>query len=191
MKQICPERLEDFIKLYKLDKRKDLSLETYVISDALKGITFRAYNSSSLVLQLLNVQNSILSACLGKFDSKIFDMQAILQADIFDSELDSARHLLKKGFLRAAGAICGVVLEKHFEMVCCNRGISISKKDPNISDYNESLKKEGVYDVIEWRKIQRLADIRNLCDHKKDREPTKEEVEELISGVEKVTKTIF
>jgi hypothetical protein len=33
--------------------------------------------------------------------------------------------------------------------------------------------------------------IRNLCDHHKDKEPSNDEVEELISGVEKVTKTLF
>lgn len=50
---------------------------------------------------------------------------------------------------------------------------------------------EKVYDIVNWRFIQHLGDIRNLCDHNKDREPTKEEVEELINGTEKVIKTIF
>lgn len=190
VKQICPERLEDFIRLYKLDKRKDIALDSFVISDALKGLKLVSYDTFSLLVRLLNSQINILGACLGKFDSKIFDMQAVLQADIFDSELESARHLLKKGFLRAAGAICGVVLEKHLGIVCSNRKISITKKTPTIADYNDKLK-DIAYDVVEWRKIQRLGDIRNLCDHNKDREPTKDEVEELISGVEKVTKTIF
>ena len=35
------------------------------------------------------------------------------------------------------------------------------------------------------------GDIRNLCDHHKDREPTQQEVEDLIKGVEKITKTLF
>ncbi len=48
-----------------------------------------------------------------------------------------------------------------------------------------------VYDIVNWRFIQHLGDIRNLCDYNKDREPTKEEVEELINGTEKVIKTIF
>lgn len=30
-----------------------------------------------------------------------------------------------------------------------------------------------------------------LCDHNKEREPTKEEVQEPISGVEKFSKTLF
>jgi len=46
-------------------------------------------------------------------------------------------------------------------------------------------------DVANWRWIQRLGDIRNLCAHAKDREPTKDEVLELVNGVEKCIKTIF
>ena len=94
------------------------------------------------------------------------------------------------GFLRAAGAICGVIIEKHFAQVCNSRSIVLKKKDPTISDYNDAFK-DSIYDTIEWRRIQRLGDIRNLCDHNKGREPTKEEVEELIAGTDRVIKTIF
>jgi hypothetical protein len=45
--------------------------------------------------------------------------------------------------------------------------------------------------VPQWRFIQHLGDIRNLCDHAKEREPTKEEIEDLVAGTEKVLKTIF
>ena len=74
--------------------------------------------------------------------------------------------------------------------MCTNRNIDIAKKNPTIADYNDKLK-DVAYDTIEWRRIQRLGDLRNLCDHNKDREPTKDEVEELISGTERIIKTIF
>ena len=56
---------------------------------------------------------------------------------------------------------------------------------------NDALKEGGVIDIPQWRFIQRLGDLRNLCDHNKDREPTKDEVAELIDGVDKLTKTVF
>lgn len=191
IKQLLPDRLNDFSLLYKKEKRKQLDVSTYTISDALRLIgnnlnSFTPYTAAFCMLS----QKKMVESCLDIFDSKICDIQTILQADIFDSEIDSAKHLFKKGFLRASGAICGVVIEKHFAGLCANRNIAITKKNPTIADYNDNLK-DVVYDTIEWRRIQRLGDLRNLCDHNKDREPTKDEVEELISGTERIIKTIF
>lgn len=36
-----------------------------------------------------------------------------------------------------------------------------------------------------------MGDLRNLCDHNKETEPTKQEVEELINGVAGLIKTIY
>lgn len=115
----------------------------------------------------------------------------MVQADLFDSELDAAKELHKRGFLRAAGAVAGVVLERHLQQVAENHELAIKKKRPSIADFNDRLKNADVLDVPTWRHIQRLADLRNLCDHSKDREPTSDEVVELISGVEKYTKSLF
>lgn len=196
IKQITPDRLQDFTQLYLNPKRKELSLSTYCAADALRNLTAKNPFDFSYTYgpwsarYCIHSQLRMVEACRDKFDSKIFDIQVILQADIFDSELESAKHLLKMGFLRASGAICGVVLEKHFKGVCEKRGLAIKKKNPTIADYNDILK-DCAYDTVEWRRVQRLGDIRNLCDHSKDREPTKEEVEELISGTERMTKTIY
>jgi len=51
--------------------------------------------------------------------------------------------------------------------------------------------KDTLYDVVQWRFVQRLGDIRNYCAHNKDREPTKDEVNELIDGADKIIKTVF
>ncbi len=72
-----------------------------------------------------------------------------------------------------------------------NHKIPIRKKDPTIADLNDPLKQKGVYDVPMWRKIQLLGDIRNLCTHKKTSEPTDEQVDELIAGVNSVIKNVF
>lgn len=191
VKQFSPDRLNDFVSKYTNEKRKHIDVTTYTISDALRLLCDNNKNLELVYAAMpLLGQVKILEACLEMFDNRLYEIQAILQADIFDSEIESAKHLLKKGFLRAAGAICGVVLEKHFADVCKNRSISINKKSPTIADFNDALK-DNVYDVVEWRKIQHLGDVRNLCDHNKDREPTKEEVEELINGTDRVIKTIF
>ena len=189
--KMLPQRFQDFKDLYINQKRKKLTSATYTISDALRGIGSKNSNISISDAALpLHQQKEIVESCGMMLDSHIYNMQTLLQADIFDSEIESAKHLLKRGFLRAAGAICGVVIEKHFCDVCNNHNITITKKNPTIADYNDKLK-DNVYDTIEWRRIQRLGDLRNLCDHNKDREPTNSEVEELIVGTERVIKTIF
>jgi hypothetical protein len=42
-----------------------------------------------------------------------------------------------------------------------------------------------------WRLIQRLGDIRNLSAHSKEREPTKDEIEDMIRGCEKLIAEVF
>lgn len=191
IKVFIPDRYNDFSLLYKNDKRKELSWKTYTISDAVQMITDKAYSLHPYIaIRRLSQQLSMLEVCLDKFESKIFEIQTILQADVFDSEIESARHLSKMGYLRAAGAICGVIIEKHLADICRNYNISVKKKNPSISDYNDTLK-DIAYDTVEWRRIQRLGDLRNLCDHSKDREPLKEEIDELISGTDRVIKTVF
>jgi len=136
-------------------------------------------------------QLAILEATRTRFESSLHDIRQLLQADLFDSELDTSRELLKSGFLRASGAVAGVVLEKHLRQVVTNHALVIWKQHPTISDFNDLLKTNGVLDVPAWRNIQRLGDLRNLCDHNKHRDPTKEDLDELINGVEKLTKTLF
>ena len=93
--------------------------------------------------------------------------------------------------LRAAGVIAGVVLERHLQRTAVNHEIIIEKKEPTISDLNDPLKKENIYDIPTWRLIQVLGDIRNLCVHNKEREPTAEEVKRLIKETDIIIKTIF
>ena len=136
-------------------------------------------------------QLAILKAVNARFESSLFDIRQLVQADLFDSELDTARELAKNKFSRVAGAVAGVVLEKHLLQVCANHAVTVSKKAPGISGLNDLLKTAGVLDVPQWRFIQHLGDIRNICDHGKAVEPTPAQVADLIDGVDKVVKTVF
>lgn len=199
LRQLVPDRLSEFDQLYRGDgKRKSINSNTYHIQDWLNGIRsadgytgVKHYDDFAIVSMRFRTQLSILKSATVRFESKLLDIRQLVQADLFDSELDAARELLKRGFGRGAGAISGVVLERHLAQVAANHSVTTHKKSPTISDFNDLLKNGGVLDVPNWRQIQRLGDIRNLCDHNKDRDPTDAEVEELIDGVEKFTKTLF
>lgn len=194
--QIIPERLDEFTKLYKGDeKRKEVTYMNYSIYDYMIGLqtTYggEIKRSRNDAVPKMEIQTEILSSACAKFESSIFDIKDIVQADIFDTELDTAKELAKKGFIRAGGAVAGVVLEKHLAYVCSQHKIKSKKAHPTIAEYNSLLKDNDVIDIPNWRFIQRLGDIRNLCDHNKEREPTKQEVIELVEGIDKITKTIF
>jgi hypothetical protein len=198
IKQLLPDRLADFVRHYEKPKpRKDISFENYRVEDALQGLTItRGYEKHKVVgpegaIPHLDQQLAIVKSVKARFESSLFDIRQLVQADLFDSELDAARELLKQKFTRAAGALAGVVLERHLAQACDNHSIKITKKNPGISDLNEMLKGGDVIDVPQWRFIQHLGDIRNLCDHSKVADPTSEQVNDLVSGVAKVTKTTF
>lgn len=196
IKQLLPDRLEDFVRYYEKPKtRKEITAENYKIEDYLQGLSItrgvREVVGPTAAIPLFQQQLEILKSINRRFESSLFDIKQLVQADLFDNELTSARELLNHNFLRAAGAVAGVVLEKHLGNVCASHNLKLSKKNPTISDFNEYLKSSSVLDIPTWRHIQFLGDIRNLCDHNKDVEPTYEQVKDLIDGVEKVIKTIF
>ena len=198
IKQLLTDRLTDFERHYEKPKsRKEITFENYRIEDYLQGLNVTCgWEKEKIVgpdaaIPQFQQQLAILKSVSSRFESSLFDIRQLVQADLFDSELESAKELIKHGFLRGAGAIAGVVFEKHLAQVAENHNIQTRKKDPTISDFNDLLKNAGVLDIPSWRQIQRLGDIRNLCDHNKKREPTKEEAQELVDGVEKFTKTLF
>lgn len=197
IRQLLPDRFEDFVRLHEKPKtRKDVGFGNYVMEDYLQGlrVTFSygdvKVDPSAAVPQFEQMVN-ILSATKRRFDSSLFDIKQLVQADLFDSEVGAARHLAKQKFGRAAGAMVGVVLERHLAQVCSNHDVKIAKKNPTIADFNDALKSSEVIDIPIWRGITRLGDLRNLCDHNKEREPTREEVDDLISGVDRLLKTLF
>lgn len=195
LKQLMPNRVDDFVKYYKDDKRKNLEWSNYTIKDFLIGT--KLYKSAKMrwtrsdVLPKFQQQKLIVDSLSTRFESSLYDIHTLIQADLFDSELEEAKVLCKNGYYRAAGALCGVVLENHLGEVCKNHNVSITKKNPCISDYNEALKNASVIDISIWRHIQLLGDYRNKCDHKKTDDPTKDDIESLISGTEKIIKTVF
>ncbi|MBO9872468.1 MULTISPECIES: hypothetical protein [Xanthomonas] len=197
LKQLLPDRLNDFTRLYEKPKgRKDIGFENYRIEDALQGLRITRYGDEVVAdrrsaITHLDQQVAILKSIKSRFESSLYDIRQLVQADLLDSELDAARELLKHKFMRAAGAIAGVVLEKHLHEVCVAHNIKLMKKHPTIADLNDALKNAAVIETPQWRFHQHLGDIRNLCDHNKKAEPTADQVNDLVEGAAKVTKTVF
>jgi len=200
VKQLMPDRLDDFASHYvKPKSRKEVTYENYKIEDYLQGIRVthtQGWDEKKVVgpdaaIPQFEQQLAIVKSVRARFESSLFDIRQLVQADLFDSELDAAQELVRNKFNRAAGAVAGVVLERHLAQVCENHAVKVAKKSPVIADLNDALKGSDVIDVPTWRFVQHLADVRNLCDHDKKNEPTAEQVGDLIAGVMKITKTLF
>jgi len=198
IRQVLPDRLQDFIRHYERPKtRKELTAETYRIEDYLSGLeATRGFEKTKVVgrdsaIPILLQQIAIVEAAEARFESSLFDIRQMVQADLFDSEIVAAEHLAKNKFYRSAGALAGVVLEGHLAQVCTDHRLALTGKNHTISIYNDALKTAAVIDVPQWRFVLHLADIRNLCDHRRTAEPTNEQIADLLAGARKVVKTVF
>ena len=197
VQQVIPERVVDFKEAYKTDKLRGKNIqESFTISGYFIGqfdsvVDKLYFNIDQAYNARLAKQVAILSATSDAASSALRDIRTELHSELLDSDVESANELLKTKHLRSAGVVCGVALEAHLKSVLKRHSITLRKKKPALGDLNETLKTAKVYDTPTWRLIQRLADIRNLCAHSRDREPTKSEVEDLIRGTEKVVKEIF
>lgn len=193
---LAPDRHAEFRLYYEIDpKRKSLGYGTYVIQDYIKGVApgsyqLRDFDTRAQVLTCFFNQLTILHSIEGRVDSVLGNIEGELYAELQDNEVAVARQLAKVS-LRAAGALIGVVIEGHLQKVALSHGVKLTKKNPTIADLNDPLKAASVIDTPAWRKISFLADLRNICSHKKDAEPTKDQVEELIQGAEWLTKNVF
>lgn len=198
VRSLAPDRFPEFRGYYEVDpKRKAIGPASYVLQDYVNGISPApdwqgkvAFDHWQAALARMLNQVRILVSLSSRIDGVLTNVEGHLLADIEDRKLNAAAALSKSN-LRAAGTIAGVVLERHLGQVASNRSVKIGKKDPTIGDLNEALKKETAYELPTYRKIQFLADIRNVCCHNKGREPTADEVRELLSGVGGIIKTVF
>jgi hypothetical protein len=184
VEQLLPERLAEFTRLYE-DKKASYDIADYLTAPVPTLIQINAAHMKFIQ------QYWILNSAQTRLDDILTNIQGLVQAEILDNELDAATELWRAQHIRSAGTLAGVVLERHLAKVCSSRNLKSPKRKPTLADWNDVLKNANVYDTPTWRGIQRLTDIRNLCAHPGDRDPTREEVDELIRGVERITKTIF
>ena len=97
IRQLLPDRLDDFISHYQKPRnRKSIDYENYRIEDYLQGLTVtRGFEKAKVVgpeaaIPQFDQQLAILEAVRARFESSLFDIRQLVQADLFDSELDAA-----------------------------------------------------------------------------------------------------
>ena len=128
-----------------------------------------------------DTQKNLISALPKVFELQNLKLRKTISADLVESELDEACLLLEHDFIRAAGAVAGVALERYLKTLCeISTPPVVYNKNDSINPLATKLRNADHLSETERKKIEYLGDIRNRCDHSKEEEPTKEEVKELI-----------
>jgi hypothetical protein len=197
VQQLLPDRYDEFRGLYSWQGRKRFDIETYTISDYLLGLAPRAdpltgevtFDYKAVVYSKLSQQQSILRSAKARMGSLLTNIRGLVEADVQDAELEVAVELMRARHVRAAGVVAGVVLERHLKRLIEVHAIPFRKK-AQLGNLNQTLRDADVDGVPTWRKIQHLTDLRNLCGHDSEREPTTDEADELIRGVGSIVRTV-
>ncbi|MDR3244749.1 MAG: DUF4145 domain-containing protein [Elusimicrobiota bacterium] len=104
----------------------------------------------------------------------------LIQAELFDNELEQAKELLKNNYYIAAAVIAGTVLETSLHELCKKNNVIIA----SLNRMNDDLAKNGIYNSLIHKQIIALAGIRNSAAHGKKDEFTPNQVEDMIQQIE-------
>jgi hypothetical protein len=91
----------------------------------------------------------------------LHEIRDLIEARVFNNELEQAEELLASGYYVAAAVIGGVVIETRLRQLCEDKGIPSGKLDK----MNADLAKADVYNRLTQKQITAIADIRNSAAH--------------------------
>ena len=145
---------------------------------------FEKNENSSFYTNYENLRNlkAVFQAAREDFEGGyLLSIRSLVQAEVFDSELEQAEELLKNGYVIAAAVIAGVVLETALRELCNRQSPQIGHG--KLNKMNEDLAKTGVYNKLVQKLITTLADIRNSAAHGKHQEFEQQDVVFMIQEV--------
>jgi hypothetical protein len=109
----------------------------------------------------------------------LFDLRALVTAEVLGDFMEQAEVLLASGYHVAAASLAGAILEDTLRKLCERRDIPVPLKT-NIDRLNSELAKYDVYDKLVQKRITAHADIRNKADHGEFDKFTRDDVEDLV-----------
>jgi len=161
------------------------------VKDLLVSITT---NNSEYYKEFLNIDNkkrtnfsifqvikAIFLALKNDYEKGyLTSIKTLIQAEVFETQLEQAEELLKNGYIVASAVIAGTVLETALREICLREGVDGGM----INRMNENLAKKGVYNKLQQKRIVALADIRNSSAHGNADKFDKKDVEKMIREIE-------
>jgi len=127
----------------------------------------------------------VLEAAQRDFDAGLlFDLRALIAADILGDFVEQAEQLLAVGYHVPAASLAGAIVEDLLRKLCEKHGVSVPAST-KIDRLNADLAKASVYDKLVQKRITALADIRNNADHGHFDKFTREDVEDMVKWVKR------
>jgi hypothetical protein len=125
----------------------------------------------------------ILQAAKRDFDDDLlFDLRAVVAAEVLGDFIDQAEALLGAGYHIAAASLAGAVLEDAMRKLCAARGLPVPEKT-TIDALNADLGRAGIYDKLIHKRILGLADVRNNADHGHFDKISKDDADDMVRYV--------
>ena len=138
-------------------------------------------NSYDTNARIFDRQKALFLALKDDYEKGLLSsIKYLIEANVFDTELEQAKELLLNKYKLAAAVIAGVVLETALRSLCDKMKIPHGKLDK----MNADLAKAGTYNSLKQKKITALANIRNSAAHGKDSEFSHQDVEDMIRDIE-------
>jgi hypothetical protein len=141
-------------------------------------------STSSMYSNLTNMRAmmAVFAAVKEDFEGGyLSSLRALVQAEVFSTELEQATELLDKGYKIPAAVIAGTVLETTLRELCDRHSLQPGKLDK----MNADLAKAAAYNGLRQKQITALADIRNKAAHGKPTEFTNDDVKFMIADIER------
>lgn len=122
----------------------------------------------------------VVEAAKRDFEAGIlFDMRALITAEVLGDFIEQAETLLEAGYHVPAASLTGAVLEDTLRKLCEKHSIAVPAT-PKIDRLNAELARAEVYDKLVQKRITALADIRNNADHGHFDKFEKADVEDMV-----------
>lgn len=120
----------------------------------------------------------------------LFELKALVAAEMFTDFLDMSEHLISEGYRDAAAVMIGSTLESHLKQLCVKNSIDITcinakyQINPKKADVlNADLCKANVYNKLEQKQITAWLDLRNKAAHGEYSEYNNDHVQQMYTGV--------
>lgn len=184
-----PERETDFKKSYE-HIFSGINLARYASSGGSIPTSEFAIEANAITARArssFQSQTAILESLPNALEIKALRLDKLISAEIFSDEIEQANEFFDKGYIRAAGVVAGVALERYLNnLVRDNMKICESEKRLTIVPLAQKLKEMELIDAEEVKKLTWLSGIRNQCAHDTGPAPKKETVKDLIDHVQRL-----